>query len=267
MPKKINSDVIQKIVQLNAAGKNSKEIALDVGLCFDTVRKQLKRLKLNKAYICSCVKKVNRNCPNCGKEYNTINKFCSRSCAATYNNSGRVTEWRRVEIERKKKISLKYAEYKGAERLKKISEDKLLSEDFSLILTSERRRKRVIIEQKGKCNKCGVAEWMGSPIPFELEHIDGNNKNHERGNLEALCPNCHSITDTWRGRNKKWRDKSKPVTLEQLKDAYVKTGNVRQALLSLELAAKGGNYKRMYKALDAYDISYKIVINRKTKKV
>jgi len=38
---------------------------------------------------------------------------------------------------------------------------------------------------------------------LELDHIDGNNKNNTLKNLRWLCPNCHSMTSTWRGRNKK----------------------------------------------------------------
>jgi RNA polymerase subunit RPABC4/transcription elongation factor Spt4 len=63
--------------------------------------------------------------------------------------------------------------------------------------------KNYIIESKGnECEECGISEWNGKSIVFELEHKDGNHHNNERDNLEALCPNCHSITDTWKGRNK-----------------------------------------------------------------
>jgi len=99
-----------------------------------------------------------------------------------------------------------------------LQEDRLFEEPFDHLLSNERRRKRVIIEQDWKCNKCGISKCLINPISFEIDHIDGNNNNNDRKNLEALCPNCHSITDTWRGRNKLSRD-YKQVTLEQLKDA------------------------------------------------
>ena len=48
------------------------------------------------------------------------------------------------------------------------------------------------------------------PIPkdsdgrsYEIHHIDGNNKNDDLKNLRLLCPNCHSQTDTWCGKNVK----------------------------------------------------------------
>jgi hypothetical protein len=53
-----------------------------------------------------------------------------------------------------------------------------------------------------KCNNCELTDWLGNPIPLELEHIDGNSSNNKLENLELLCPNCHSLTDTYRGKNK-----------------------------------------------------------------
>ena len=52
-----------------------------------------------------------------------------------------------------------------------------------------------------KCYNCGLTKWRDQPIPIELEHIDGNNKNNALSNLTLLCPNCHALTPTYRGRN------------------------------------------------------------------
>lgn len=54
-----------------------------------------------------------------------------------------------------------------------------------------------------KCCGCGLIEWLGKPIPLQLDHIDGDNKNNELSNLRILCPNCHAQTSTWCGKNKK----------------------------------------------------------------
>lgn len=51
------------------------------------------------------------------------------------------------------------------------------------------------------CSNTGV--WMGKPLTLQLDHIDGDNTNHEITNLRFLCPNCHSQTDTFAGRNSK----------------------------------------------------------------
>jgi predicted HNH restriction endonuclease len=37
---------------------------------------------------------------------------------------------------------------------------------------------------------------------LEIEHIDGNFENNAEENLELLCPNCHSLTSTYKGANK-----------------------------------------------------------------
>lgn len=55
-----------------------------------------------------------------------------------------------------------------------------------------------------KCCKCGWCcknESTGL-IPLEVHHIDGNYKNNKEDNLELLCPNCHSITPTFKSLNR-----------------------------------------------------------------
>lgn len=51
------------------------------------------------------------------------------------------------------------------------------------------------------CENCSLIAWLDIPLAFELHHIDGNRHNHKLDNLRILCPNCHSLTDTYRGRN------------------------------------------------------------------
>lgn len=53
-----------------------------------------------------------------------------------------------------------------------------------------------------QCEKCDFIEWMGKPIPLELNHINGNNTDHRIENLELLCPNCHAQTPNYKGKNK-----------------------------------------------------------------
>lgn len=67
---------------------------------------------------------------------------------------------------------------------------------------SHKLRKRLIKEGyfKSKCYNCNREEWMGQPIPLELEHIDGDKTNNQMENLTLLCPNCHALTATWRRR-------------------------------------------------------------------
>lgn len=134
------------------------------------------------------------------------------------------------------------------DKIRKTWNDKLLNSEFSE-LGYESQRKRIILEQNNTCNKCGISEWLEKPIILEIDHIDGNNMNHVRENMEGLCPNCHSVTDTWRGRNKPKRNGINKVSDEELLNALNETKSIRQALLLVGLSAKGNNYNRAKKLL------------------
>ncbi|MFJ9004581.1 HNH endonuclease signature motif containing protein [Streptomyces canus] len=54
-----------------------------------------------------------------------------------------------------------------------------------------------------QCALCGTeAMWRGCPLPLEVDHVDGNWRDNRIENLRFLCPNCHSTTDSYRGRGK-----------------------------------------------------------------
>ena len=64
---------------------------------------------------------------------------------------------------------------------------------------------------KNECSICGIdPKWNDKPLILELNHIDGDTTNNERRNLRIVCPNCHSQTPTFRGRQngKKWKTKN-----------------------------------------------------------
>ena len=52
-----------------------------------------------------------------------------------------------------------------------------------------------------KCERCGRTEWEGVPIPLELHHKNGDHYDNRFDNLEILCPNCHALSDNYRGSN------------------------------------------------------------------
>jgi 5-methylcytosine-specific restriction endonuclease McrA len=52
------------------------------------------------------------------------------------------------------------------------------------------------------CSNCNLTEWLDGPIPLELDHINGDRDDYRLENLRLLCPNCHALTSTYRGKNK-----------------------------------------------------------------
>lgn len=70
---------------------------------------------------------------------------------------------------------------------------------------SYRLAKRLVKEglKEHKCECCGLKEWMGKVIKLELHHINGDPCDNRFENLQLLCPNCHSYTDNYRGKNKR----------------------------------------------------------------
>lgn len=54
-----------------------------------------------------------------------------------------------------------------------------------------------------KCAICGnTGEWNGQKLVLQLDYINGNHFDHRKENLRFLCPNCHSQTETFSGKNK-----------------------------------------------------------------
>ncbi|MDX6636749.1 MAG: hypothetical protein QOJ01_260 [Solirubrobacterales bacterium] len=55
--------------------------------------------------------------------------------------------------------------------------------------------------KQDRCERCGITEWQGKPLSMQLHHVNGDGRDNRLENLELLCGNCHSQTDTYGGRN------------------------------------------------------------------
>ena len=90
--------------------------------------------------------------------------------------------------------------YRPINKPKQLSE--ILVED-STYTSSYRLKHRLFDEgiKEKRCDVCENHEWLGKPIPLELHHKNGNNTDNRIENLVILCPNCHSHTDNYRGKN------------------------------------------------------------------
>lgn len=162
------------------------------------------------------IKKYNENpavCKECGKilSYEHRNSlFCSHSCATTYNNKRRYKKELNLCLNcgnpaaRGKFCSGKCKrEYEQKEWVKSWKEgnEEGLRGKYAI---SYRIKKYLFAKYNCKCEKCGWGEIneFTNTVPLEVHHIDGNYKNNAEENLQLLCPNCHSLTETSKSHNK-----------------------------------------------------------------
>ena len=200
---------------------------------------------------------------NCNKEHDGSygsGRFCSSYCARSFSTSKDTKSTKICEciecgndVEVDKRASPKTARCKDCKPPKWTDEDRQKAKNAinqKIIDSGIAKSKETLIKVFGvdyKCKICGISEWLDSKISLELDHIDGNRLNNSVDNLRLLCPNCHSQTDTFRGRNiPKQRLFSKQVSDNDLLDAINSTTSIRQALIKVGLTPKGGNYKRVY---------------------
>lgn len=70
-------------------------------------------------------------------------------------------------------------------------------------VTQRQTLRRYLVRVRGhQCEMCKGTEWLGQPIPLELDHIEGGASKNKPEALRLLCPNCHAMTPTWKNRNK-----------------------------------------------------------------
>lgn len=81
--------------------------------------------------------------------------------------------------------------------------EQILVEDSDWTNTSELRQ-RLIAEgvKQARCERCGLEFWQGEPIPLQLDHVNGDRRDHRIENLRVLCACCHALTPTWGARNR-----------------------------------------------------------------
>lgn len=122
----------------------------------------------------------NCTCKNCGKQLcGQQNSFCNNKCQQDYRYKEYINKW-------------------------KEGDETGLSGQYSI----SRHIKRFLLEKTNcKCEKCGWGEknQYTNTIPLEIHHIDGDYTNNKEENLQVLCPNCHSLTETHKSHNRNGR--------------------------------------------------------------
>lgn len=185
----------------------------DISIILNRTKTSVKNKSNKLGYKANSFSKSMKKCLYCDKdfEYNIKNKkdcvkkFCSSYCSLTYLNSNK--ESKKIEClncnNTIHKFGKKFCSIDCSNTYKKkYNLNKIENGDTSLTTNSY---KKYLIEKNGECcSRCGWSEvnpYSGN-IPIELEHIDGNSDNNNLDNLELLCPNCHSLTKTYKGLNR-----------------------------------------------------------------
>ena len=122
-------------------------------------------------------------CKQCSSEIKESHKYCSYQCQQDYQRLEKINLWLN-------------GEHNGMR---------------GKTATANWIKWHLIKIHGEKCMLCGwnkKNEFTDS-IPIELEHIDGDFTNNKIDNLKLLCPNCHSLTSTYKGANKNGRPRSK----------------------------------------------------------
>jgi hypothetical protein len=141
-------------------------------------------------------------CVLCGESLpyeNRKGRFCSKSCAATFNNRGVVRHFTHSDLCSCGNAKKRHNKYCDECIAKRVYNPRLA---FGELSNDKMRRKRLLELRGNQCQGCGLSEWMERPIPLELHHIDGDTDNNSQENLVLLCPNCHAIQPTHRRKNK-----------------------------------------------------------------
>lgn len=123
------------------------------------------------------------NCLNCNKILSKRKKFCNNQCQQEYQYKQYIIKWKNGTV----------SGIRGSYQ------------------TSMYIKTYLLKKYNNKCALCGWSkknEYTGN-IPLEIEHIDGNYLNNSENNLILLCPNCHSLTSTYKGANKNGRKSRK----------------------------------------------------------
>ena len=140
------------------------------------------------------VEKVKECIKNSRSIFEVIRLLGERSTGSGHQKIRRIVKKNNIDISH-----LKGRGWNG-NNIKKPLEDIL---KYGSNIESSHLKKRLLKEDKinNECNRCGISEWQGEHLSLILDHINGDHLDNRIENLQLLCPNCNSLTDTFGGRN------------------------------------------------------------------
>jgi len=214
---KWTNEVINEIKEHIKNGKGYHEISNLTGINWNSIR--IKMGRLGEGVGKNKLKQI-KLCLECNCEIkNDGLKFCSSSCSATHNNKLRPKK-NNEKINKRKRENYHLKKSKKCINCNTITTNKYCSskcqnesriklifekiEMGDLTLNTRQYRNYLIYKYGCKCMDCGWNEInkTSGKVPIELEHIDGDSNNNSLDNLKLLCPNCHSLTPTYKALNK-----------------------------------------------------------------
>ena len=202
----VNIDELRELIDNNM---KIDDIAIELSTSRSTIRRTMKKFDIKSKYIES--KSYTTKCLNCEIDFKSTlceeRKFCTHSCSTTFNNKVR-NIIRKNARTIKKCITCNKEVVKGNTFCNRECYETDRKNKRIIIVESglshNKVVKRYLIEKHGNsCMECGwdkVNPTTGN-VPIELEHIDGNSENNNLDNLKLLCPNCHSLTPTYKALN------------------------------------------------------------------
>jgi len=147
-------------------------------------KEELKKVVRESTSIAQCLRKL--GLIPAGGNYSTLNREISKHRISTDHFTGQGY--------------LKGKTHNWSRR--KYTWEEILVKDSPYKCNSTLKRRLVRDEIfENRCNSCKRTEWLGGLIPLELEHKNGDTRDNRIENLEFICPNCHTLTPTYRGKN------------------------------------------------------------------